>query len=63
MAEIVSTGYAPYYNLLWRSSTLYLPAFVGFVCLAHALLRDARGVVRPAWSAIGFHRATAERDA
>ena len=29
MAEIISTGYFPYYNLLWRGSTLYIAAIAG----------------------------------
>lgn len=49
MANIVPTGYAAYYHLLWRSSTLYVPALAGFVCLAGAVLRDTRRVIRPTW--------------
>ena len=41
MRDVVSAGYAPYYNLLWRCSTLYLAALAGFVCLALALMQDA----------------------
>jgi uncharacterized membrane protein YbhN (UPF0104 family) len=47
MAAIVPPGHAPHYNLLWRFSTLYLPALAGFVCLARSLFQDARDVVRP----------------
>jgi glycosyltransferase 2 family protein len=50
MGEVVSAGYAPYYNLLWRSSTLYLPALAGFACLALALLQDAGRAVQPTWN-------------
>ena len=49
MKDLVPTGYAPYYNLLWRSSTLYVTALAGFVCLAVVLLQDARRVMRPTW--------------
>jgi uncharacterized membrane protein YbhN (UPF0104 family) len=46
MADAVPAGYAPYYNLLWRTTTAYLPALAGFACLASALVRDARRLVR-----------------
>lgn len=49
MRAVVSTGYTPYYNLLWRSSTLYLPAIAGFVCLAVSLFQDTRRAIRPTW--------------
>lgn len=49
MSALVPAGYVPYYNLLWRASTLYLPALAGFVCLAPALLQDTRRVMRPTW--------------
>jgi hypothetical protein len=49
MRDLVSTGYAPYYNLLWRTSTLYVTALAGFACLAVALLQDARRAMRPTW--------------
>lgn len=42
MGSIVPPGHAPHYTLLWRFATLYLPALAGFVCLARALLADAR---------------------
>jgi hypothetical protein len=58
MADVVPTGHAPYYSLLWRSSTLYLPALVGFVTLASAVLRDARRVIRPTWGRWPVARAT-----
>jgi uncharacterized protein (TIRG00374 family) len=41
MADIVPLGFAPYYNLLWRSLTLYLPSIVGLVCLLMAVVKDA----------------------
>jgi hypothetical protein len=50
MGHIIPAGYAPYYTLLWRSSTLYLSALVGFVCLALALMQDAGRVMRPTWN-------------
>lgn len=46
MAAIVPAGLAPYYNLLWRTSTLYLPAGLGLLCLTLALTRDTRSIVR-----------------
>jgi uncharacterized protein (TIRG00374 family) len=45
MAAIVPAGIAPYYNLLWRTSTVYLPAVLGLVFLTLSLLRDARSVL------------------
>jgi uncharacterized protein (TIRG00374 family) len=38
-------GIVPYYNLLWRCSTLYLPAIAGLVFLLWAIMQDARRVV------------------
>jgi|GEM_PF-900533 len=40
MAAISPAGLGPYYNLLWRSSTLYLPAVLGLLFLSVALLSD-----------------------
>jgi uncharacterized protein (TIRG00374 family) len=45
MAAIVPIGFAPYYNLLWRSATLYLPASVGLFFLLRTMVQDARKVV------------------
>ena len=45
MADIVPPGVVPYYNLLWRASTVYLAALAGLLCLGAALARDARGRV------------------
>lgn len=42
MAEIVLRAFAPYYNLLWRFSTVYLAALAGLVTLSRALVGDAR---------------------
>jgi len=38
-------GLLPYYNLLWRCSTLYLPAIAGLLFLAWTIVQDARRVV------------------
>jgi uncharacterized protein (TIRG00374 family) len=45
MDSTIPTGFAPYYNLLWRSSTLYLPALAGLIFLSWAIMQDARKVV------------------
>ena len=42
MAPIVPVGIAPYYNLLWRFSTVYVWALAGILVLVRALLEDAR---------------------
>jgi uncharacterized membrane protein YbhN (UPF0104 family) len=42
MASVVPNGFAPYYNLLWRATTLYLPAMAGLLCLAYAMFQDAQ---------------------
>jgi len=41
MAQIVPVGVAPYYNLLWRTSTVYLSTLAGVFVLGRALLQDA----------------------
>jgi hypothetical protein len=41
MAQIVPVGFAPYYNLLWRFSTVYVATLAGLFVLGRALLRDA----------------------
>jgi hypothetical protein len=46
MHGAMPAGIVPYYNLLWRCSTLYLPAIAGLVFLSRAILQDARKVVR-----------------
>ena len=38
-------GFAPYYNLLWRCSTLYLPAIAGLLFLSWSIMQDTRKVV------------------
>jgi uncharacterized membrane protein YbhN (UPF0104 family) len=39
MVELMPAGHAPSYNLLWRSTTLYVPAVAGFVSLGVTFLR------------------------
>jgi glycosyltransferase 2 family protein len=46
MAGIVPVGFAPYYNLLWRFATAYLPSIAGLVCLGNAVIEDARTLAR-----------------
>jgi uncharacterized protein (TIRG00374 family) len=41
MNAAMSAGFVPYYNLLWRCSTLYLPAIAGLLFLLWAILKDA----------------------
>jgi len=45
MEGAMPAGFVPYYHLLWRGSTLYLPAIAGLVFLSWTLLQDARRVV------------------
>jgi len=45
MDGAMPTGFVPYYNLLWRCSTLYLPAMAGLLFLAWAIMQDARKIV------------------
>lgn len=44
MAEIVSPGFAPYYNLLWRFSTVYIGAMVGFLLILSAVVQDMKKI-------------------
>jgi hypothetical protein len=46
MAAIVLAGLAPYYNLVWRASTVYLPAGLGLLFLVLTVLRDTRNILR-----------------
>ena len=46
MAAIVPAGLAPYYNLIWRASTVYLTAVLGLLYLALTLLRDTRSILQ-----------------
>jgi uncharacterized protein (TIRG00374 family) len=43
--NIIPAGFAPFYNLLWRSTTLYLPAIAGLVFLSWTIIQDARRAV------------------
>ncbi|MFX1555328.1 MAG: hypothetical protein ACFFBV_15500, partial [Promethearchaeota archaeon] len=45
MAHILPIGFTPHYNLLWRFSTLYLPACVGLFFFIRAVLQDAPNVI------------------
>ena len=42
MAAFVPTGFAPYYNLLWRFTTTYFWAIAGGLILARTFLRSTR---------------------
>ncbi len=42
MRTIVPLGYAPYYNLLWRFTTVYLTATAGLIVLLHRIFTDVR---------------------
>jgi hypothetical protein len=46
MAAIVPAGLAPYYNLIWRTFTVYLSAVLGLLFLALTLLRDTRSMLQ-----------------
>lgn len=52
MESIVSAGFAPYYNLIWRCATLYFNAIAGLIFTTRAILRDARSALRYARGAI-----------
>ncbi len=45
MDGAMPVGFVPYYNLLWRCSTLYLPAIAGLLFLSWTILRDARKAI------------------
>jgi uncharacterized protein (TIRG00374 family) len=45
MGGTMPAAFVPYYNLLWRCSTLYLPAIAGLVFLSWAIIQNARRVV------------------
>jgi uncharacterized protein (TIRG00374 family) len=40
MENIVPLGFAPYYNLLWRFSTVYIAATAGIILLFHRIVVD-----------------------
>jgi hypothetical protein len=46
MSGIVPHGYAPYYNLLWRFTTVYLVATTGLLVVLGTALRDMGNVYR-----------------
>jgi hypothetical protein len=45
-SDFVPAGFAPHYTLLWRASTAYVAAMAGLLCLARAVIGDARGLIR-----------------
>jgi uncharacterized protein (TIRG00374 family) len=45
MDNVIPASFAPFYNLLWRGTTLYLPAIAGLVFLSWTIIQDARRVV------------------
>ena len=45
MDGAMPAGFVPYYNLLWRCSTLYLPAIAGLLFLSWTIMRDARKII------------------
>ena len=42
MQDIVPLGFAPYYNILWRFSTVYIAATAGLILLGHRIVLDLR---------------------
>jgi uncharacterized protein (TIRG00374 family) len=46
MAGIVPVGFAPYYNLLWRGSILYIPAIAGLLWILQAIMQDVHRIAR-----------------
>jgi hypothetical protein len=49
MWGVVPMGYAPYYNLLWRFTTVYFGALTGLFLLWVAVLKDMRTAFRREW--------------
>jgi len=49
MGGIVSVGFAPYYNFLWRFFSAYVAAFVGILLMLHSVYFDVRMEVRRKW--------------
>ena len=45
MNNIIPASFAPFYNLLWRGTTLYLPAIAGLFFMSWTIVQDARRVV------------------
>ncbi len=46
MKNIVPLGYAPYYNLLWRFTTVYVTAIAGLIVLVHRIIAEVRNTDR-----------------
>jgi len=46
MSAIIPSEFGAYYNLLWRASTLYVPALLGLLVLSVALLNDTGRLFR-----------------
>jgi uncharacterized membrane protein YbhN (UPF0104 family) len=44
MASFVPDGFVPYYNLLWRFTTIYVWAIAGGIFLGQAVLRSTRSL-------------------
>jgi uncharacterized protein (TIRG00374 family) len=42
MSTLVPAEVAPYYHLLWRTTTLYLPAVAGLIFVSHAVVLHGR---------------------
>ena len=46
MGEIVPLGFAPYYNFLWRFSTVYVAATAGLILLFYRIVKDMQENIR-----------------
>jgi uncharacterized membrane protein YbhN (UPF0104 family) len=49
MAGVIPHGYAPYYNLLWRFTTVYLVAIIGLLVTLNAVWNDMGKAYRRRW--------------
>ena len=49
MWGIIPMGYAPYYNFLWRFTTVYFGAVTGLLILWATVLKDMRKLYREKW--------------
>jgi len=54
MQNIVPLGYAPYYNFLWRFTTVYITATAGLIVLLHRIVADVRTSGRRPHAAVKF---------
>jgi glycosyltransferase 2 family protein len=45
MSGIIPMAITPYYNLLWRATTLYLPAVAGLLCVSYAAVLQGRRTI------------------